>query len=43
VVQHLPSRRIGPAWSNILMAIRIDPRVVARTEGYRKLARRIMN
>lgn len=42
VVQHLPSRRIRPAWSNILMAIRIDPRVVTRTDGYRKLARRMM-
>jgi glycosyltransferase involved in cell wall biosynthesis len=42
VVQHLPGHRIGPAWSNIVMALRIDPRVVARTEGYRKLAKRIM-
>jgi glycosyltransferase involved in cell wall biosynthesis len=42
VVQHLPSREIRPAWSNILMALRIDPRVVARYEGYQKLAKRII-
>jgi hypothetical protein len=43
VVQHLPGHQIGAAWSNILMAIRIDPRLVARAEGYRKLARRMLS
>ena len=42
IMHHLPRHQIGPAFSNVLMALRIDPRVIARTEGYRQLAKRLM-